>query len=565
VLRLMRSRITVGSGVVAIAAGALWLAGPVKVAAVDDVASFTTQGCSTWSVPSGVTSLDIVAVGAAGEAGAGAVAGGYGDGISGTVTGLTAGQKLDVCVDYGGGGGRFGTSSSGGNGGGASGVSSGSDFSSPLLVAGGGGGGGGGTGGDTGGSAQLYYGLPQTPTGIDGQGGQYTAAGAGGGNGGTGTASSSSGPGTGGGGGGGGSDANGGGGGGAGYYGGGGGGGAVSSAAGAGGGGESFCAAAIAACIDNYEAGTETTAGSATGYAQVILTYATTTTLTTAGCSTWTVPSGVSSVQIFAMGANGEATTEANGGYANPQTGTVGGLSAGQTLDICVDYGGGSAGDASAGAGGGASGVSLGSNFSDPLLISAGGGGAAFDSGGGDGGSEDGSPGELPGGGYGAGEAGGGALDCTSCTPHSGGGAGGTAGTDAADGSAGQEFTASGPGVGGAGAAPPTETEDLGGGGGGAGYYGGGGGSAALFGGSGGGGGVNYCASSLTGCADNGGSTAEVVLIYAYEGPATTVPVPESGAAGASPGWPVGLFLLLVGAALLGGGRCWWGRRAAGA
>jgi hypothetical protein len=111
------------------------LADPMPAGAVTQ--SFTSAGCATWTVPAGVTSVQIQAVGAAG--GAGATTGGTGDGVSATVSGLTPGQLLDVCVDSGGGP----SSGSSGSGGGASGVSVGSTFSAPVLVAGAGGGGSG--------------------------------------------------------------------------------------------------------------------------------------------------------------------------------------------------------------------------------------------------------------------------------------------------------------------------------------------------------------------------------------------------------------------------------------
>jgi len=139
--------------VFAVAAGlsAMWaLALPGAASAASTTVAFTTQGCTTWMVPTRVSSVQIEATGAAGGG-----AGGLGDEVSGTLSGLAGGtQVLDVCVDQGGGPGgpgQFG-GGPGGNGGGASGVSLGSDFSSPMLVAGGGGGQGGG-GGGAGGSA----------------------------------------------------------------------------------------------------------------------------------------------------------------------------------------------------------------------------------------------------------------------------------------------------------------------------------------------------------------------------------------------------------------------------
>jgi hypothetical protein len=113
--------------------------------AAADTAPFTQAGCSTWTVPAGVSSIAINAVGAAGAPGAGSGgAGGKGDGVSVTVA-VTHGQVLDVCVGAGGASGGTGTNA-GGAGGGASGVSLASDFGAPVIVAGGGGGGGGSNG-----------------------------------------------------------------------------------------------------------------------------------------------------------------------------------------------------------------------------------------------------------------------------------------------------------------------------------------------------------------------------------------------------------------------------------
>ncbi len=90
------------------------------------------------------------------------------------------------------------------------------------------------------------------------------------------------------------------------------------------------------------------------------------------GCSTWTVPSGVSSVHIDAMGAKGGGAT---GGAGAEESGTLG-VTHGETLYLCVDSGGGAA-SGSGGAGGGESGVSTNSAFAPPVLVAAGGGGSA--------------------------------------------------------------------------------------------------------------------------------------------------------------------------------------------
>jgi hypothetical protein len=242
-----------------------------------DVASFTTQGCTTWTVPAGTSNVQIEATGAAGSSSTVGNSGGTGDAVSARLSGLSLGQSLEVCVDSGAGsGGVFG-----GAGGGASGVSLGTDFSSPVLVAGGGGGGGGQGNPERGGSAGF-------PNGQDGQsvfrpaaggdGGTQAFGGAGGtsdANGGDGGGFGPSGPGAGGSGGSGGG--NGGGGGGGGYYGGGGGGGGgvVLIISGGGGGGSDFCtnSATVLGCAITSGAGTGTGAGTGAGDAKVIITY----------------------------------------------------------------------------------------------------------------------------------------------------------------------------------------------------------------------------------------------------------------------------------------------------
>jgi hypothetical protein len=245
---------------------------------------------------------------------------------------------------------------------------------------------------------------------------------------------------------------------------------------------------------------------------------------TSAGCSTWKVPAGVSSVTIQATGSAGQAVNGglAPGGTGDVVSGTLSGANFGQVLDICVNSGGGGAGGGlnptdDGGAGGGASGVALGGDFSAPVLIAGGGGGGAVaaESGGGAG-LPDGVAGTPPspcgtltacGGGGGTQTAfgGGGAGDCGACAP----------GMD------GTGFTSAGPGSGGAGGSGP-----LGGGGGGGGYYGGGGGGSGGLGADSGagGGGSDFCASSLAaplslnGCKATGTNAtygrASVVLTY---------------------------------------------------
>jgi hypothetical protein len=120
----------------------------VNVACSFNSVSFTLPGTYTWTVPAGVTSVQVVAAGG----------GGGGGGISGTHAGLAggagalvtstlavaAGQVFNIVVGAGGGAGATppdGSCGAGGGGGGASSVDAGS---TGQVIAGGGGGGGGG-------------------------------------------------------------------------------------------------------------------------------------------------------------------------------------------------------------------------------------------------------------------------------------------------------------------------------------------------------------------------------------------------------------------------------------
>jgi hypothetical protein len=236
-----------------------------------------------------------------------------------------------------------------------------------------------------------------------------------------------------------------------------------------------------------------------------------TTSFTTQGCQTWAVPSGVTSVEVTAVGGEGE-----NNELELGEGGTVRGDEAtatvpvipGGLVDVCVGVGGGKAGAGATGqfifpppgAGGGASGVSLGADFSHPVLVAGG-------SGGGGGSSVEGSP-PSPGaqeakGGFGghAGEKGGNG----SAWP-TGGGMGGAGGVPGG----GSESTSAGPGAGGNGGEGATNSEHKGnggGGGGGGGYVGGGGGAGgsgpvASSGGGGGGGagGSDFCGGTGVSC-----------------------------------------------------------------
>ena len=157
-----RSRTVVGAvgALCASALVALTFAPTAAQAAITE--TFTTQGCSPWIVPAGVSSVDIAATGSAGQAavttpGPGTNLGGTGSVMSGTLSGLAAGQVLQVCVNSGGGlpGSAVVPGTAGGNGGGASGVGLGTNLVVPVLIAAGGGGAAGGQPGNIGGAAGL--------------------------------------------------------------------------------------------------------------------------------------------------------------------------------------------------------------------------------------------------------------------------------------------------------------------------------------------------------------------------------------------------------------------------
>lgn len=198
------------------------------------------------------------------------------------------------------------------------------------------------------------------------------------------------------------------------------------------------------------------------------------TSYTTSGQHSFTVPSGVSEITIEAYGAAGS-------GLGGKATGTLS-VSPGEVYDVYVGGAGGTAGGSGGVNGGGSAGGSDatdgggGSDFrpsggalADRLLVAGGGGGASAQPH--DGGGGGGTQGEA-----GAGDGGGGGTQS----------AGGTGGTNATDGSLGQ---------GGDGGDATIGTNQ--GGGGGGGYYGGGGGAGAELAEGGGGGGSGFTDASL--------------------------------------------------------------------
>ncbi len=475
--------------------------------------TFSYTGSSqTFTVPAGVTSINVTLDGAQGGTGYGGGAGGAGGETTGTIS-VTPGEVLTIIAGgQGANGGGAGTSAAGGYGGGGGTGASGTGYSTSgggggmsaietsggtyLAIAGGGGGGaaayayigglgGGLTGGTTSGSGRNGGGGTQTAGGTvtignvcdtiaPTVGSAYQ-----GGTGGSGAGYS-------------------GGGGGGGYYGGGGGDCATAGGIGTGGGGSAL-----------VPSGGSTTSGVQSGNGQVTIQYNAnpeneplavvdsvnkTVDIGVAGFSpdsqtfnytgntqTYTVPSGVISIDVTLYGAQGGSAIGGNvGGEGGKTTGTIS-VTPGEVLTIITGgaggnasasvggtagYGGGGTGNGSGtDAAGGGGGYSLIENGTTPLAIAGGGGGAGggpgVDTGGTGGGTTggNGSSADEPGNiGYGGTQTAGGASYGSSANGSYEQGGNGNYG---------------GPGSCG------------GGGGGGGGYYGGGGGAACAGGGGG--------------------------------------------------------------------------------
>ncbi len=152
-----------------------------------------TGAAQTWTVPAGVASAQVTAVGgeggAGGNVGYGGGSGGYGESVTATLT-LTSDEQLSIQVAGNGGGGTLGGGGAagyggggngsnayltGGGGGGASAVFQGP---TPLVVAAGGG--GGGAGGNNGGAAGQPGTTGGSCSGGAGGAGQSTQGGTGG-------------------------------------------------------------------------------------------------------------------------------------------------------------------------------------------------------------------------------------------------------------------------------------------------------------------------------------------------------------------------------------------------
>lgn len=254
----------------------------------------------------------------------------------------------------------------------------------------------------------------------------------------------------------------------------------------------------------------------------------------------FTVPAGVTSVQISAAGAGGGGNGSSAGGAGGAASGTLA-VTPGQVVYVYVGGGGGAGGIGVAGAagwngggtsqtqplgvggggGGGASDVRLGGTaLSNRALVAAGGGGSS-------------------GGGIAAGN-GGGTTGGAGTTSGGGGGGGGTQAAGGAGGAAGTAGTAGSAGTSGQGGTGGSVTSNVntcrGGGGGGGGYFGGGGGGGNNAGGTGGGGGggSSYIGGVTAGSTTAGGGAASgqngsVMVTYNQPPNAPALNTPPAG------------------------------------
>jgi alpha-tubulin suppressor-like RCC1 family protein len=547
----IRDRRAATRPVAALAIAALALTALALAAAPAAAQSGAQSGSQTFSytgspqyftVPAGVTSIEVQMWGGGGGGGYYAVsAGGAGAYVDGHLS-VTPGEQLTILVGGGGSGGSSGAGQGGYGGGGLAGGSGGSGggrsaiatYTTGLdIISAGGGGGGSALPNEPGGSGGIGAGMSGTGTAAGGGGSQ--SAGGSGGTGGGGAGSKYNG--------------------GIGYqYGGGGGGGLFGGGGGngAGGGGGSSLTSNINFTVANTEAGNGILPGGALatnydykdgvgiggtvgpggngGNGEVVVSWLNVTVPSavsgtnptsftyTAGLQFFTVPAGVSTLNVQAWGGGGGGVSGslAAGGGAAYVSGTltvvpgqvltvlVGGGGAGGTNGSGAGGYGGGGSSASANAGGGGGESALADCLTGAMLVEAaggGGGGSGTLTPGGAGGIETGSIGTPAAGGGGGG---GGAGSQTA------GGAAG-AGSGAAGGNAGYAH------AGGAGGAV------YGGGGGGGGYYGGGGGGGAFSGqgtqGGSGGGGSSYTSAStftLTSAAQGRGSIPGGNLVSTY-------------------------------------------------
>jgi YD repeat-containing protein len=464
------------------------------VASASTTVNFSyTGGAQSWTVPTGVASIQVSAVGAQG----GGTYGGLGAQVTATMP-VTPGQVLQIYVGGrpGGTGGGF---NGGGNGsgwagswggGGASDVRTSTALTSRIVVAAGGGGTGYGASatsaeGGSGGPSTGQSGDPGCGVG-GGSGGTQSAGGAGGTGGNAGGAGSL---GTGG------NTYHAGGGGGGGYY--GGGAGADCGNYGAGGGGGSdylYSSGTMVSEISGYNTGNGSVAitygsggsSGSPGSATVKFSY-------TGSPQAWTVPAGLTSIQVDVRGAQGGGPY---GGLGARSVATLP-VTPGQVLEVMVganpsswpggyDGGGNGSSWGGSGGGGGASDIRMGGiALANRVVVAAGGGGGgagatATAASGGSGGTSTGQNGD-PGCGVGAGAGG-------SQTAGGAGGTGGNAGGTGSFGNGGGTYHA--------------------GGGGGGGYYGGGGGADCGNTGAGGGGGSDFLVTGGTAISETSGYNA---------------------------------------------------------
>ena len=152
------------------------------------VTSFTTVGTTTWTVPAGITTLQVLVVGGGGGGGRGRGGGGGGGGafVQNANLAVTPGQQISVTVGAGGAG---GTSTVGATAGGqsafgattAAGGGGGGNFSGGAIAGGAGGSGGGGAGGSSGPAGTGSAGVGNNGGGgSNGAGGCYYGGGGGG-------------------------------------------------------------------------------------------------------------------------------------------------------------------------------------------------------------------------------------------------------------------------------------------------------------------------------------------------------------------------------------------------
>jgi len=135
--------------------------------------SFTVPGAYTWTVPSGVTTIQVVATGGGGGGGAISTTGGNGGVVTATLS-VSPGDTLQLYV---GGGGAVGSTFAGGGGGGSSNVNAGLPN---QVIAGGGGGGGHTNGGNGNGGNAPSPGADGGSGGIGGTGDNIGGSGNGG-------------------------------------------------------------------------------------------------------------------------------------------------------------------------------------------------------------------------------------------------------------------------------------------------------------------------------------------------------------------------------------------------